>query len=100
MKRRWTQSGSCLWQNRKRFAKNMMAKPTKKTPRPASSRTRWTVSPSCVAFHHRHSGLYFRIDHGRQKAMRIASMNKNANYETNPTSILSSKDMNGGEKIG
>jgi hypothetical protein len=59
------------------------------------------ASPSCAAFHHRHWGLYFRIDHGRQKAMQIASMNKNANYETNPTSILfSTNDMNGVEKIG
>jgi hypothetical protein len=33
--------------------------------------------------------------------MQIASMNKNANYQTNPTSILfSTNDMNGVEKIG
>jgi hypothetical protein len=78
----------------------MMAKPTK-TPITGIIGARWTASPSCAAFHHKHWGLYFRIDHGRQKAMQIASMNKNANYETNPTGILfSTNDMNGVEKIG
>jgi hypothetical protein len=65
----------------------MMAKPTK-APITGIIGARWTASPSCAAFHHRHWGLCFRIDHGRQKAMQIASMNKKCQLPNEPNNYF------------